>query len=169
MKYIRNPSLQIAFLALIFIGFMLSGFLGKNSEVSDLEKIKNDITMLKNVSRSYNPSMAYNTASRTLNTPFMVSDQRPSIVSYNILVTNATTIILGNDGQILLEKKTGVGAWTTLSTGESAVGLGLSFTSSSTQSIFGVIARGDSVRIRSNNVTGTPTYGTPTGMEILIN
>lgn len=118
---------------------------------------------------SYTPSMAYNIASRSLNTPFMVSDQRASIVSYNILVTNTVSIILGNDGQVLLEKKTGAGAWTTLSTGESAVGLGLSFTSSSTQSIFGVIDRGDSVRIRSSNVTGSPTYGSPKGMEVLIN
>jgi hypothetical protein len=169
MKYIKNPSLQVAFLALIFIGFMLSGFLGKNSEASELIKIKNEIIALQTLGNSYTPAMAYNTAARSLNIPFMVSDQRTSIVSYNILITNTATIILGNNGQLFLETKTGAGAWTTISTGQSNVGSGLVFSGSGTQSIFGVVGRGDSVRIRSNNVTGTPTYGPPTGMEILVN
>lgn len=169
MKYIKNPSLQVAFLALIFIGFMLSGFLGKSSEVSELIKIKNDITALKNISRSYSPSMAYNTMARTLNAPYMISDQRSSIVSYNVLVTNTATLILGNSGQILLETKTGAAAWAIVSTGQSSVGSGLVFSGAGTQSIFGVVGRGDSVRIRSNNITGSPAYGAPTGMEILIN
>jgi hypothetical protein len=169
MKYIKNPSLQVAFLALIFIGFMLSGFLGKNSEASELIKIKNDIAALQHMGNTYTPSMAYNTASRTLNTPFMISDQRQSIVSYNILITNTATVVLGNNGQVLLETKTGAGSWNTLSTSQSSVGSGLVFSGGNTQSIFGVISRGDSVRIRSNNVMGAPVYGTPTGMEILIN
>lgn len=118
---------------------------------------------------SYSPGMAANVSSRILGTAFMVSDQRPSVVSYNVLVTNSATLIAGNSGQVLLQKKTGAGAWTTISTGQSTVGSGLVFTGSYTQSVFGVIGIGDSVRITNVNLVGTPIYGTPAGVEIQLN
>lgn len=119
--------------------------------------------------RSYTPAMAYNIMTRTLNTPFMVSDQRQAIVVYNVLVANTATLIAGNSGQILLQTKTGVGAWTTISIGQNTVGSGLVFSGASSQSVFGVVQRGDSARILSNNLVGTPTYTAQQGMEIQIN
>lgn len=117
----------------------------------------------------YTPPAAANVANRTLNSPFMVNDQRMAIVSYNIIIGNSATLVLGNDGQVFLETKTGAGAWTTISSGRSSVGSGLVFSGTNSISLFGVVGRGDSVRIRTNNVTGTPTYTALQGMEILIN
>lgn len=119
--------------------------------------------------RSYTPAMAYNIMTRTLGTAFMVSDQRQSIVTYNILITNTATLVAGNSGQALLQTKTGAGAWTTISTGQNTVGSGLVYSGSNTQSVFGVVQRGDSVRIIQNNLVGTPTYGQPVGVEIQLN
>lgn len=118
---------------------------------------------------SYTTGLASNVSNRTLGTAFMVSDQRPSVVSYNVLVTNSATVVAGNSGQVQLQKKTGAGAWTTISTGQSTVGSGLVFTGAYTQSVFGVIGIGDSVRIISVNLVGTPTYGQPSGVEIQLN
>lgn len=119
--------------------------------------------------RSYTPSMAYNIMTRSLTTPFMISDQRQAIVVYNILIANTATLVAGNSGQVLLQTKTGAGAWTTISTGQNTVGSGLVYSGSNTQSVFGVVQRGDSVRILPNNLVGAPSYTAQQGMEILIN
>lgn len=118
---------------------------------------------------AYTPAQVANVMNRTLNSSFQVSDQRVAIVSYNVLITNTATLILGNNGQILLETSPNNSVWTTVSTGQSSVGSGLVFSGANTVSVFGFVPRGYFVRIRSNNVTGTPIYSTPAGIEILIN
>lgn len=118
---------------------------------------------------AYTPAQAANIMSRTLNSSYQVSEQRSGIVVYNVLVTNTATLILGNTGQVILETSPNNSTWTTISTGQSGVGSGLVFSGNGTQTIFGFVPRGYWVRLRTNNVTGTPTYGSPAGMEILIN
>ncbi len=118
---------------------------------------------------SYNPAIAHNVPSRALNTPFMISDQRDAIVSYHGLITVTATLLAGTSGQIILQRKTGAGAWTSISTGQLTVSSGLVYNGSATVSVFGAVTKKDSVRIITNNLVGTPTYGSVQGMEILTN
>lgn len=118
---------------------------------------------------AYTPSQVANVMNRTLNSSFQISDQRMGIVSYNVQITNSATVVLGNSGQIILETSPDNSTWTTISTSAASMGSGVLVTAISTATVFGFVPRGYYVRIRSNNVTGTPTYGAPSGVEILIN
>lgn len=118
---------------------------------------------------AYTPAQVANAMNRTLNSSFQVSDQRMGIVSYNVQITNAATVVLGNSGQILLEISPDNSSWTTISTSTASMGSGVLVTAISTATVFGYVPRGYYVRIRSNNLSGTPTYGAPSGVEILIN
>lgn len=40
---------------------------------------------------------------------------------------------------------------------------------SGTVTVMGFVPRGYYVRLRSNNLTGSPTYGSPAGIEVLLN
>lgn len=161
MKYINNKWTGVILLCTIALsGLFITGFI--------IDKINEPEPMVR-AGKSYTPAMASNVTSRTLNTAFMVSDQRASIVSYNTLISVAATIVLANSGQVVLQTKTGAGAWTNISSAQFTVGAGLSFNSSCTVSVFGVVGRADSVKVISNNLVGTPTYGQPAGIEILIN
>lgn len=155
MKYIKNPITQVVLLVVLIISIIVSAF--------------NKGTETKTEIKSYTPAIVANSVTRPLGTAFLISDQRAAIAAYNVPITNTATLILGNSGQVLLQKKTGTGAWTTISTGPSSVGSGLVYQGTSSQTVFGGIAPGDSVKIISNNLVGTPTYGTPVGMELQIN
>ena len=118
---------------------------------------------------AYTPAQVANVMSRTLNASFQPSTQRMAIVTYNVSITNAATLVLGNSGQIILETSPNNSTWTTISIGASSIGSGLLITSVSSVTVMGFVPRGYYVRLRSNNVTGTPNYGAPAGIEILLN
>lgn len=153
MKYIKHPFTQTTLLLITIICVMISAF--SNSEAPK--------------GQSYTPSMAHNVSSRSLNTAYVISDQRQSIVSYNVLISVAATILLANSGQISLQRKPIGGSWTIIQQAQFTVGAGLSFNSSCTVSVFGVTDRGDSIKITNTNLAGTPVYSGASGLEILIN
>lgn len=118
---------------------------------------------------SYTPASAANVMSRTLNSSYQASDQRSAIVSYNILITCTATLIAGQSGQVILETSPNNSVWTTISTGQHTVGSGLVFSGGVSVTVAGFVQRAYFIRLRSNNLVGTPTYGSPSGIEILIN
>lgn len=118
----------------------------------------------------YTPPAAANVMSRPVNTVFQPSDQRTTIACYNVTITASATLILGSQGQIVLEQSAdGVTGWSTVQTASFGINSGLLITAPATVSVFGVITRGYYCRIRTVSVIGTPTFGTPSGTEIQIN
>lgn len=118
---------------------------------------------------AYVPAQAGNVMSRSFSTSFQPSTQRMAIVTYNVSITNAATLVLGNSGQVILETSPDNATWTTISTGASSMGSGILVTSISTVTVMAFVPRGYYVRIRTVNITGTPTYSSPSGVEVLFN
>lgn len=177
MKYIKNPVVQFITILIVLISLFITGFVNiknapnkeKNLEIR-IDSLESSLSRMEERLKlfSYNPALAYNSATRTIGSTFVLSDQRQGIICYNTLISVAATILLANSGQVILQSKI-AGSWTNIHVGQFTVGAGISFNSSCTVTTFGVINRGDSVRIITNNLVGTPSYGTPAGMEILIN
>lgn len=117
---------------------------------------------------SYTPALVNNVTNRGLNSPFLIDSQRDCIVAYNVNVTSAATLVLGSQVNIFLDTKIS-GTWTTISNGVAGIGSGLVVTGYIPVTVFGVIRKGDSVRIRTTNMAGTPTSAIQQGMEAKIN
>src|SRR5882757_6243004 len=169
MKYIKNPVVQFVTIVIILIGFLITGFVNiktiPNKEIAletRIDSLESSLSRMEERLKlfSYNPSLAYNSATRTIGNTFLLSDQRQGIICYNTLISVAATILLANSGQVILQSKI-AGVWTNIHVGQFTVGAGISFNSSCSVTTFGVINRGDSVRIITNNLVGTPTYSTP--------
>lgn len=120
-------------------------------------------------------SRTFSTPSRSVNTAFQISTTQDTSVSYSVDITTALSLTTGSAGTVYLEYADNsgfttnvkeVGHFTTSNTGTLVVGLALN--QIATAQLNGLIPAGKYVRLRTNNITGTPTYGTPASQEVLL-
>lgn len=114
---------------------------------------------------------SFTNPTRSLNTVFQVSTTQDALVSYAVDITVAALLIGGSSGRVYLEYAneasftTGITVVT--SSGNSTGGV-LNITNVGTASLSGVIPAGKYVRIRTVNVTSTPTFTYQSAQEVLL-
>lgn len=173
MAYIKRNWIL---LTVLFGAFLSIGVLIVNTNKA-AEKVTYNLPEIRDIKTvdpwfarfAYVPAQAGNIMGRTIGTSYQPSLQRMAIVAYNVTITNAATVLLGNSGQVILETSPDNSTWTTISTGASSMGSGILVTSISTVTVLAFVPRGYYARIRTVNVTGTPTYSAPAGIEVLFN
>lgn len=114
---------------------------------------------------------SYTNPTRSLNTSFQISTTQDTLVSYAVDITVAALILAGTAGRVYLEyaNDTGFTSGVTIvtSAGSSTGGV-LNITNVNTANLSGVIPAGKFVRLRTANVTGTPTFGFISSQEVLL-
>jgi hypothetical protein len=114
-------------------------------------------------------------ASRSLNSAFQVSSTRWSTVRYSVDISTTVSLTGGAVGRVILETATNSGFTTGVqelqsfgngNTGTLVVGLVL--TQSATACLSGDVPPGNYVRLRTVNITGTPTFNYISGQEVLL-
>jgi len=117
------------------------------------------------------PTRTFANPTRTLNTAFQISTTQDAIVSYAVDITVSAVLIAGASGRVYLEYANEVGfttgVTTVTSSGNSTGGV-LSITSLGTANLSGVIPLGKFVRLRTVNVTQTPTFTFMSAQEVLL-
>lgn len=140
-------------------------FIGNGSLLTDLP---NGMTIYNSVSHSL--------VTTANSTGFQISSTRKSFVIYSIKISTTATIGGSTEGEVYLEtaatNSSTPSDWTTvskISNGQSiSLAIALQSVQPLTQQLIGMIPSGYYVRIRSNNVSGTPVYTYITGQEILL-
>lgn len=114
-------------------------------------------------------------SSRSLNIIFQVSATRWSLVRYSVDISTTVSLSGSQVGQVVLEMATNA-AFTTgvqtiqqFSNGNSGtLVIGLVLTQLNTACLSGDIPAGNYVRLRTVNLTGTPTFTYQAGQEVLV-
>lgn len=113
----------------------------------------------------------YTNPTRTLNASFQVSATRDAMVSYSVDITVGALLVAGTAGRVFLEYANETGfttGVTAVSSGAASIGGVLNVNSLSTANLTGLIPAGKFVRVRTQNVTGTPTYSFQTAQEVIL-
>lgn len=120
-------------------------------------------------------ALSQSAVTRSLNSAFQVSATRLSEVRYSVDISTTVSLTGGAVGRVILEMATN-SAFTTgvqelQSFGNGNTGtivVGLVLTQLSTACLSGKVPAGNYVRLRTVNVTGSPTYTYQSGQEILM-
>ena len=120
------------------------------------------------------PSRSQSSIARTLNTIFQVSAAQWSTVNYSVDISTTVSLSGSQVGTVILEMATnssfttGVQTLRQFSNGNSGtLVIGLVLTQLATACLFGTVPPGNYVRIRTVNMTGTPTFTYQAGQEVL--
>jgi hypothetical protein len=151
----------------------------KNKPTIPAAQIQSDWTQTNTSSLDYiknkPAAMSQSAASRTLNTIFQPSATRWTNVRYSIDISTTVSLTGGAVGRVVLEMATNAGFTTGVqelqsfgngNTGTLVVGLVL--TQLTTACLSGQVPPGNYVRIRTVNVTGSPSYTYISGQEVLL-
>lgn len=117
------------------------------------------------------PSRTYANPTRSLNSAFLISSTRDSLVRYSITITSAATLLLGSRGTVYLRYADDSGFTTNVKEVDRqgfGVGSGLVVTGYSTISVGGPIPAGKYVQIVTENTSGTPTFAFNSAQEVLV-
>lgn len=131
----------------------------------------NSTTGVLNVPVYTSPTRTFTNPVRTLNTVYQISATQDAQVVYAVDITVAALLIGGSSGRVYLEYANEVGFTTGVtvvtSSGNSTGGV-LSITNVGTANLNGVIPAGKYVRLRTVNVTATPTFTFQSAQEVLL-
>lgn len=123
---------------------------------------------------SNSSSRSQSSVTRSLNTVYQISTTNDSLVEYSVDVSCSLSLTGGTTGSIYLEISTTSAFSTVQQICESTNGntgtltIGLNITQIFTGRMSGYIPAGYYVRIRTSNVTGTPTFTYQLGQEVLL-
>lgn len=136
------------------------------------------LTMTSSTDMSFQNSTSNRTqssATRTLNTIFQVSATRWSTVRYSVDISTTVSLSGSQVGSVILEMATNVGFTTGVQTIQSfsngnsgTLVIGLVLTQLNTSCLSGDIPPGNYVRLRTVNITGTPTFTYQVGQEVIL-
>lgn len=120
------------------------------------------------------PARSQSAASRTLNTAFQVSTTRDALVNYSVQCTITASIAGGQSCDVVLEIATdaaftaGVQTVGIIGTGQTyTLAIALQGVQPQTAQVTGYVPAGYYARLRTVNVSGSPTYAYRAGQEIL--
>lgn len=123
----------------------------------------------------WGPPPSASIVTRALNTAFQISASRAAMVSYSVMTLVTASIIAGQDGEVWLETaddqpfSVNVEQVCVAPASQTyTLAIALQGVQKSLGNLFGFIAAGKWVRIRTNNLTGAPAYTWRTGQETLI-
>lgn len=127
-------------------------------------------------SRSFNNTPGRSIVTGTGATGFQVSSMRDAFVTYSPKIVTTATIAGGQDGYTVLEiaatNSATAGDWKELGRVENGQTLSLAIALQSIQPVgaplTGMVPAGWYTKIRSVNVTGTPTFSSVSGQEVLL-
>jgi len=131
----------------------------------------NSTTGILNVPNYSVPARTFTNPTRPLNTAFQISTTQDVQVTYAVDITVSALLIGGSSGRVYLEYANEVGfttgVTTVTSSGNSTGGV-LSITNVGTANLSGIIPAGKFVRLRTVNVTATPTFAFQSAQEVLL-
>lgn len=108
---------------------------------------------------------------RSLNTAFQISTTRDAHVAYTVDISVTSLLLAGASGRVYLEYADDA-AFTasvvTVNSSPNATGGVLNVTNLGTGNVVGIVPAGKYVRIRTANVTGTPTFTFGGSQEVLL-
>lgn len=151
----------------------------KNKPSIPSGQIQSDWTQTNNASvdfiKNKPASLSQSSASRTLNTIFQVNSTRWTEIRYSVDISTTVSLSGSQIGRVVLEMATNVGFTTGVqelqSFGNGNSGtlvIGLVLTQLCTACLSGKIPPGNYVRLRTVNITGTPTFTYVSGQEVLL-
>lgn len=114
---------------------------------------------------------SFTNPTRSLNTSFQISATQDAIVSYAVDISVAALLLAGTSGRVVLEYANETGFTTGVTTVQQSMnsaGGVLNVATSTTASLTGAIPAGKFVRLRTVNITGTPTYTFQSAQEVLL-
>lgn len=128
------------------------------------------------LTRSFNNTPARSIVTGTGAVGFQVSSTRDAQVSYSPKIVTTATIAGGQDGYVVLEiaatNSATAGDWKEIGRVENGQALSLAITLQSVQPVGsplnGIVPAGWYAKLRSVNVTGTPTFSSVSGQEVLL-
>lgn len=132
--------------------------------VSSLDFIKNK------------PSLrSQNTVSRSLNSIFQISSTRDSLMNYSVDISCSLSLLVGQSGAAYLEISPSATFASSvqevcrfINSNTGALAVGLSLTQTNTARLTGYLPIGWYARIRTENITSTPTFTYRSGQEVLL-
>lgn len=120
------------------------------------------------------PARSQSAASRTLNTAFQVSTTRDALVNYSVQCTITASIAGGQSCDVVLEIATdaaftaGVQTVGIIGTGQTyTLAVAIQGVQPQTAQVTGYVPAGYYARLRTVNVSGSPTYAYRAGQEVL--
>jgi hypothetical protein len=124
--------------------------------------------------RQFNNTPSHSIVTGTGATGFQVSSDSDSFVSYSTKIVTTATISGSQDGYIVLEiaptNSATAGDWKEIGRVENGQSLSLALTLQSVQTtggtLTGIVPAGWYAKLRSVNVSGTPTYSYVSGQEV---
>jgi len=114
---------------------------------------------------------SWTSPARSLNTAFQITPSRDVFVSYAVDISCSAALLAGQAGTVVLEYADNVGMSTNVVTVQQATGSAggvLNLATTSTATLSGFIPTGKYVRLRTVNVTGSPTFTYRTAHEVLL-
>ncbi len=117
------------------------------------------------------PTRTFTNPARTLNTAFQISATQDAQVVYTVDISVTSLLLAGQSGRVILEYADNVGMTAnvvTVSSSPNATGGVLNVTNLGSGNVTGVIPAGKYVRVRTQNVTGTPTFTLQSTQEVLL-
>lgn len=115
------------------------------------------------------PARSFAQPARSLNASFQISTTRDTFVSYSVNISVTSALIAGQEGRVHLEYADDSGFTTNVVTVASAVNATsgvLNLTNIGAGNVTGWIPVAKYVRIRTENVTGAPTYSLTRVQEV---
>lgn len=152
-----------------------SGFLTTNL-VTSVNGLTGAVTIATPATPSFAQGVSHTFVTTTASTGFQVSSTRPSLVHYTATVATTATIGGASAGMIYFEtaatNSTTPSDWTIVSQmGNSqtiTLAVALQSAQTVTETLAGMIPAGYYARLRTSNVSGTPTFTYVTGQEVLL-
>lgn len=120
-------------------------------------------------------ALAISSPSLAVNTARQASSSRWAFVSVSVVVSATLSLLVGQEGVVTLEYADDSAFTTNVTTAQpstsgntAAVNISVTLTQKATATVCGFIPAGKYYRVKTTNVTGTPTYGTPSIQETLL-
>lgn len=114
---------------------------------------------------------SFTNPTRSLNTAFQISTTQDCIVTYAVDISCSAALLAGQAGRVVLEYANDSGFTTSVVTVQQAIGSAggvLNLATTTTASLTGVIPANKYVRLRTVNITGTPTFTYQSAQEVLL-
>lgn len=127
------------------------------------------------ISKSYNNSPGRSLTTGTGATGFQISSTQDSIVNYSITISTTSTLTGNSSGYVALEisptNSSTAGDWVEIGRSPSGQSntlvIGITLNQTGGGQLGGIIPAGYYCKLRSVNVSGTPTYTYNSGQEVL--
>lgn len=114
---------------------------------------------------------SFTNPTRSLNTAFQISTSQDALVSYAVDISASALLLAGTAGRVILEyanEAAFTSGVTTVQQSMNSAGGVLNVATATTATLTGCVPSGKYVRLRTVNISGTPTFTMQTSQEVLL-